>query len=498
MSQRCILSMRNISKSYPGIQALKDINLNIQEGEIHALVGENGAGKSTLIKIISGAIRADRGEIIFNDRQYTEMTPRFSADLGIHVIYQEFNLIPNLSVAENIFLGEKFSKGIFIDRKLLLVKTQEILDRMKLSIDPEMDVNDLTVAYMQMVEIAKAISRNVKLLIMDEPTAPLTNSEVETLFQLTRKLKAQGVTIIYISHRLQELFEIADRLTVMRDGAILSTMPISEATRELLIKLMVGRDAAAEFPSRSFTPATKETPALEIRNFTGNGVQKVSLAVSKGEILGIAGLVGAGRTELVRMIFGVDPPDSGSIFIDGQKVTIKSPRQAVKLGMALVLEDRKRHGVILEFPIIWNVTLAILQQLSNGLLRDQKQEVRCAENQKKSLNIKTPSLFQEVKNLSGGNQQKVVLAKWLASNCKILILDEPTRGVDVGAKWELYNIMNNLVSKGIAIIMISSEMEELLGMADRITVLCEGKQMGTIDRREFSREKILQLASGNK
>jgi ribose transport system ATP-binding protein len=494
MDQRCILSMRNISKHYPGVQALKEVNLDIREGEVHALIGENGAGKSTLIKIISGAVWADRGEIVFNGEGYTEMTPRLSADLGIHVIYQEFNLIPNLSVAENIFLGEKFVKGIFINRKLLLDKAQAILDRMKLSIDPNMDINDLTVAYMQMVEIAKAVSRNVKLLIMDEPTAPLSNAEVEMLFQLVRNLKAQGVTIIYISHRLQELFEISDRLTVMRDGAVVVTMATSEATREYLIKLMVGRDAAAEFPTRTFTAGT---PALEIRDLTGNGVQNISLAVNKGEILGIAGLVGAGRTELVRMIFGADLPDSGSIFINAREASIKSPRQAVKLGMALVSEDRKRHGAILEFPVIWNITLAILRELSNGLLRDQKQEESCAENQKRMLNIKTPSLFQEVKNLSGGNQQKVVLAKWLASKCKILILDEPTRGIDVGAKWELYNIMNDLAARGIAIIMISSEMEELLGMADRITVLCEGKQTGMLDRRDFSRERILQMASGN-
>jgi ribose transport system ATP-binding protein len=494
MAQRCLLSIKNISKRYPGVQALKDVSLDIYEGEIHALVGENGAGKSTLIKVISGAILPDSGSLCFNDIHYTEMTPRLSSSLGIHMIYQEFNLIPNLSVAENMYIGEEFVKGGIIDQRTLLRKAKEVLDRMKLDIDPSREITALSVAYMQMVEIAKAISRNVRLLIMDEPTAPLSNTEVATLFNLVRRLKQEGVTVIYITHRLQELFEISDRLTVMRDGSIVKTLETSGASTSELIRLMVGREASAEFPKRNSSP--RERVMLEVRDFSGNGVRHASFQVREGEILGLAGLVGAGRTELVRMIFGADPPESGVLLINGKEVTIKNPRHAVKMGMGLVPEDRKQHGAILGFPILWNVTLPILKDLSMGLLQNTAKEKDCAENQQKRLNIKTPTLSQEVMNLSGGNQQKVVLAKWLASGCRILILDEPTRGVDVGAKYEIYTIMNDLADHGIAIVMISSEMDELLGLADRITVLCEGTQTGSLNHEDFSREKVLQLASG--
>jgi ribose transport system ATP-binding protein len=494
--KRLVLSLKDISKNYPGVQALKMVGLDICEGEVHALVGENGAGKSTLIKIISGAIQPDNGYFIFDNREYREMTPSLSMRLGIQVIYQEFNLVPNLSVAENIFMGEQFVKSGIIDRKTLRNRTQLILDRIKLKINPDIDITELSVAYMQMVEIAKAVSRDVKLLIMDEPTAPLTNDEVETLFNLIRDLKSQGITIIYITHRLQELFEISDRLTVMRDGSIVTSMETKDATREKLISLMVGREAAEEFPARMVK--SLEKTALEVRNLKGNGIRGVSFAVKEGEILGIAGLVGSGRTELVRMIFGADPKEDGLMLLGGREVKIRSPAHAVKFGMGFVPEDRKQHGAILSFPIQWNVTLAVLKDLCNGVLRNNDKEKDCTENQKNILNIKTPNLLQEVSNLSGGNQQKVVLAKWLACDCKVLILDEPTRGIDVGAKLEIYNIMNKLAAKGIAVVMISSEMDELLGMADRIVVLCEGNQMGVLDRNDFSREKILQLASGNK
>jgi ABC-type sugar transport system ATPase subunit len=491
-----LLSLKNISKSYPGVQALKEVSLDILQGEVHALAGENGAGKSTLIKVIAGAIRPDSGVFTFNEKDYTGMTPALAAHLGIQVIYQEFNLIPNLSVAENIFMGEKFIKNGVIDRKTLWQKTQAVLDRINLHVSPDVDIGDLSVAYMQMVEIAKAISRDVKLLIMDEPTAPLTNDEVDTLFSLIRELKNQGITIIYITHRLQELFEISGRLTVMRDGAIIKTMETIDTARGNIIKLMVGREAAAEFPARTAKPGAE--PVLEVQELRGNGVKGASFAVMKGEILGIAGLVGAGRTELVRLIFGADPREGGEILLEGRNAGIKNPAQAVKLGIGLVPEDRKQHGAILSFPIQWNITLAILKELCNGILRRNNKEQDCASNQKSRLNIKTPNLMQEVNSLSGGNQQKVVLAKWLAAQCKVLILDEPTRGIDVGAKLEIYNIMNNLAARGIGIIMISSEMDELLGMTDRITVLCEGEQTGFLERNDFSREKVLLLASGNK
>jgi ribose transport system ATP-binding protein len=495
MSRPCLLSLKNISKGYPGVQALKNVSLDVYKGEVLALVGENGAGKSTLIKIISGAIEPDGGVLVFNDIQYTAMTPHLSTSLKIQMIYQEFNLIPSLSVAENMFIGEEFRKAGLIDRKTLVRKAREILDKMRLAIDPNRLVTDLSVAQMQLVEIAKAISRDVKLLIMDEPTAALSNTEVDILFALVRSLKAQGVTMIYISHRLPELFEISDRVTVMRDGQVVATLETRQASSQELIRLMVGREASAEFPGRHCAP--RERVLFEARNISGNGVHNISFQVREGEIVGIAGLVGAGRTELVRMIFGADPMDGGTILIDGQEVRIKNPQGAVKRGMGFVPEDRKQHGAILEFSILWNITLTILQSLSAGLLQSKEKERSCASEQKDALNIKTPNLLQEVKNLSGGNQQKVVLAKMLASNCKILILDEPTRGVDVGAKLEIYHIMNDLAAKGIAIIMISSEMDELLGMADRMIVLCEGRHTGSLDRQDFSRERVLQFASGN-
>jgi ribose transport system ATP-binding protein len=495
MPQPCLLSLENISKRYPGVQALDAVNLVINKGEVHALVGENGAGKSTLIKVISGAIEPDEGAMVFDGVMYEAMTPRLSTSLGIHMIYQEFNLIPNLSVADNIFIGEQFVKNGLVDQKTLLSKSREILQKMGIALDPAIEVTELSVAYMQLVEIAKAISRNVKLLIMDEPTAPLSNTEVAVLFRLIHDLKTQGVTIVYISHRMPEIFEISDRVTIMRDGRIVKTLVTGETNTNELIKLMVGREAAAEFPARDFSP--QDTAVLEVRNLTGNGVKNISFSVHAGEILGLAGLVGAGRTELVRMIFGADPLESGTIRINGRDVTIKNPMHAVSLGIGLVPEDRKQHGAILEFPLHWNITLTILKKLSRGLLQRREKEQSCAEEQRVKLNIKTPGIFQEVKNLSGGNQQKVVLAKWLAGDCGILILDEPTRGVDVGAKWEIYTIMNQLAGRGIAIVMISSEMEEILGMADRITVLCEGRQTGNLERNEFNPEKVLKLASGN-
>jgi ABC-type sugar transport system ATPase subunit len=318
---------------------------------------------------------------------------------------------------------------------------------------------------------------------------------VETLFSLVRSLKDQGVTVIYISHRLPEIFQISDRVTVMRDGNMVATLETADANSAELIRLMVGREASSEFPQRDFAP--KEKIRFEARDVSGNGVRNISFHVREGEILGLAGLVGAGRTELVRMLFGADPLEGGALLIDGKEVRITSPKRAVELGIGFVPEDRKQHGAILEFPIQWNVTLTILKSLSQGLLQSQKKENLCADKQREALDIKTPNLFQQVKNLSGGNQQKVVLAKWLAGDCTILILDEPTRGVDVGAKMEIYTIMNDLARRGIAIIMISSEMDELLGMADRLTVLCEGRQTGNLKKPEFSRERVLQLASGN-
>lgn len=494
MSDHCILSIKNLSKYYPGVQALDDVSIDFYEGEVHALIGENGAGKSTLIKMISGAAKPDGGVITFHGKNYEEMSPHLSKALGIEVIYQEFNLIPTLSVAENVFMGDEIKVNGMIDRKTLIEKTKSIFQSMKTNIDPMALVEDLPIAYMQLVEIAKSISRQVKVLIMDEPTAPLSNSEVEILFQLVRELKNKGVTIIYISHRLPELFEISDRLTVMRDGKKIITLNTAETTKKELIKYMVGREITETCPRREFKPGEV---ILEVKNITGNGVKDIFFKVRKGEIFGLGGLVGAGRTELVRLLFGADKLENGEIWLEERKVRIQDPRQAVKLGFGLVPEDRKQHGAIQELSIRWNITLPILQKLSRLGVINRKKEDDCVTKHKDVLEIKTPSVDQAVKNLSGGNQQKVVLSKWMASQSKILIFDEPTRGVDVGAKQEIYKFMNNLARQGIAIIMISSEMEELLGMSDRILVLCEGRVMGELQKEEFSQENVLSLASGN-
>ena len=486
------LELKGITKKYPGVVALNQVSLGLKKGEIHALMGENGAGKSTLIKVISGAITPDEGEIIVGGQSYKAMTPALSKKLGIEVIYQEFNLIPNLSVAENMFMGDFIGNKITVNFAAMEKKAAEIFKMMQIDINPKTIVKNLSVAYMQMVEIAKALVKNVKILIMDEPTAPLTSNEVDILLGLVERLKKDGVTIIYVSHRMEEIFRIADRISKFRDGEWISTHKIDGISRHDLVCAMVGREMTETYPIRKNNIG--ET-VLEVQHLTGRGARDINFTLHKGEILGLAGLVGAGRTETARMIFGADPMESGKILVKGKEVKIKSPKDAVDHGICLVPEDRKQQGVILSMSIRDNITLPIIKKISKFGVVDTKTENQILQKHKDDLKIKTPSFAQKAGNLSGGNQQKVVLSKWLASDAEILIFDEPTRGIDVGAKQEIYFLMNELAEAGKAILMISSEMEELMGMSDRIIVLYEGRQTGEVSRESFSQEIIMEKAS---
>ncbi|MCQ5128370.1 sugar ABC transporter ATP-binding protein [Butyricicoccus faecihominis] len=491
---RTILELKHIRKEFPGVIALDDISLQFEQGEVHALVGENGAGKSTLIKVLSGAHAPTSGEVCLEGKTYHKLTPQLSQSLGFGVIYQEFTLVPYLAVYENIFLGSELHHGIVIDKRAMIQKARELLDMLGVSIDPEMSVKELSVASMQLVEIAKAVRQNVRFLIMDEPTAPLVQDEVEVLLALVKRLKERGVTIIYISHRLEEVFRISDRVTVLRDGTHVATRQTSEIDRRQLISLMVGRDLSDQFPAHSANPAAA---VLQIRKLRTAYLQDIDLEVRSGEILGIAGLIGAGRTELARAVFGADPIISGQLLLNGKEIYIRSPKDAIQNGIALVTEDRKQQGLVLGQSIRENVTLACLKMIcscKNVVIRD-KAERKVVDEYIEKLSIKTPGPEQLVRNLSGGNQQKVVLAKWLATEPKVLILDEPTRGIDVGAKQEIYKLMNRLLESGIALVMISSEMPELLGMSDRIVVMHEGSLTGEFLRGEATQDKILECAS---
>ena len=488
-----VLSLTNITKQYPGVLALDKVSLDFVEGEVHALLGENGAGKSTLIKVVAGAIEPDGGGIRIAGQEFSKMTPHLARSLGVEVIYQEFNLVPSLSVAENIFLGDKTGRGILVDRKVMVQRARAVFRQFDIDIDPYALVRDLPSAQQQIVEIAKAVSKNVRILIMDEPTAPLTVSEVDSMFEIVRQLKARGVTILYISHRLEEIFRIADRVSVLRDGRYIATRATAATSRQELISLMVGRELKESYPARTVAP---REVALEVRQLSGAGDADISFSVRKGEILGLSGLVGAGRTELARVIFGAEPAESGEILLEGKPVQIHSPQDAINLGIGLIPEDRKTQGVFLDMDIKWNISFTQVRQLSRYAVVDGRRELTLAEKFRDLLRIKTPSLDQQVKNLSGGNQQKVVLAKSLAAQSKVLIFDEPTRGIDVGAKQEIYSLMCALADAGLAIIMISSDMEELLGMSDRVIVLCEGRIAGEVPRADFSQNLILDLASG--
>lgn len=490
-----ILEIRNLTKTYPGVIALNDLSLSVRRGECHAIIGENGAGKSTLIKSIAGAIEPDKGTVVFEGKEYTSLDPTLAKEIGIGVIYQEFALCPALSAAENIFLGERLTSGAFQNREKMNQKAQEILDQFRVDgLKATMKVRDLSTAYQQLVEIAKTIARESKLIIMDEPTAPLTEREVEVLFRIIHKLKAEGITIIYISHRLDELYEVSDRVTVMRDGCYIMTTDTKDVSKDKLIAAMVGRELKKNFEARA---VKTEEILLETKNLGGNGVQPFSIQLHKGEVLGFAGLVGAGRTEYAQLIFGAAEKECGEVYLNGERALIRSPQDAVKYGIGMVPEDRKLCGALLRMSISDNIVVSILKRISNRFsFVDKNQEKEIAAEQMQALQIKAPSANTQVNNLSGGNQQKVVLAKWLANDSSVLILDEPTRGIDVAAKQEIYKLINELAAQGKGIIVISSDMEEIIGIADRILILYEGRLSGELSREEFTQEQILKFASG--
>ncbi len=491
--------MENVNKSFPGVQALKDVYFELNRGEVHALVGENGAGKSTLMKILVGAYRKDSGRIIYKGKEVDIPNPRVAQEMGISMVFQELNLMPHLTVAQNIFIGREPKRKkipIFLDDDEINKRTKELLNMLHLKVEPNAKVSNLSVGKQQMVEIAKALSFNSEVIIFDEPTAALSEAETEELFSVIRKLKSQGIGIIYISHRLEELKEIADRVTVMRDGQYIGTDYMKNLTIEKIISMMVGREIYETLREKEVEENAEVV--LEVRNLKrGKVFKNISFSLRKGEILGFAGLIGAGRTEVARAIFGADPIDSGEIYVKGKRVSIKNPWDAINHGIAYLSEDRKRYGLMPDLDVKSNIILPSMKDFLRtlGFVDDRKAENVSSEYVQK-LKIRTPSVRQKVKNLSGGNQQKVVLAKWLATKPKILILDEPTRGVDVGAKVAIYQLINRLAQEGYGIILISSEMPEIIGMSDRILVMHEGRIVGTISRREATQEKILSMALG--
>jgi ribose transport system ATP-binding protein len=491
-----VFDARGIGKSFPGVQALSGVDFTVRRGEVHALLGENGAGKSTLIKILSGVYQKDAGEMTFAGRPFAPSDPREAQAAGIAVIYQEFNLVPNMTIAENIFLGDEPGRGKspFVDWATMTARTRELLAQLDLRLDPHQRVQSLGVAQQQLVEVAKALHRQVDLLVMDEPTAALTLREIDHLFAVIARLKRSGVAIVYISHRLEEIYRIADRVTVLRDGRWVGTLAVADCTRDRLIAMMVGRRLENQFPKQTI-PIGDEV--LRVEGLRRDGVfADVSFAVRAGEIVGLAGLMGSGRTEVARAIFGADPLDAGQIFVHGEPVTIQGPRDAMRLGIALLTEDRKQQGLILPLSVRDNTSVTVLGRLLRGPFIDRGAERDLVQRYVTSLAIKTPSLAQPVAYLSGGTQQKVVLSKWLATRPAVLIFDEPTRGIDVGAKVEIYRLMGDLAQQGVAILMISSELPEILGLSDRILVLHQGRLVADIAREEADQETILRYATG--
>ena len=494
MSEEYVLELEHIRKEYPGVVALKDVTLQLRRGEVLGLIGENGAGKSTLIKCCSGAVIPTSGKIKINGKEYDRMTPQLAAENGIAIIYQEFNNVGELSAAENLFLGRPIRNGIMIDRKAMEREAQKAFDQLRIKINPAELVKNLSVGYQQMIEIAKAIQQNAQVLIMDEPSAPLTTNEVENMFKVVELLREKGVSIIYISHRLEEIFRLSDRIEVIRDGEYVTTLITPQATVDELIKLMVGREMTQKYPERKDC-IDKSKVVLELQNVCGNGDRDMNLKIHAGEVLGLGGLVGAGRTELAEVIFGSKKKESGKMFLNGTEINPKSPREAINLGIALVPEDRKRHGALLTNSIKNNINMPIYERISKASVINSRVEKDTAEKYRKDIQIKCPTINMPVKNLSGGNQQKVILGKWLAADSQLIIFDEPTRGIDVGAKYEIYKLINELVESGRSVLMISSEMEELIGMSDRIIVLAEGEMTGELQKEEFNADTIMAYAS---
>lgn len=487
-----ILSLRDIVKLYPGVIALNKVSIDFYPGEVHALVGENGAGKSTFIKTITGAHAPDGGTIVVDGENYSAMTPALAKKHGIECIYQEFNLIDVLSAAENICYGEHLGK--LVDHSKMNEIAQAMFDDFGVDINPNTLVRDLTPGHMQIVEIAKAVSRKARVLILDEPTAPLSVAEVEILFRIINKLRADGVAIIFISHRLDEVFELSDRVSVLRDGEYITTLITKDTNRAELIRYMVGREMTQTFPERH---AQIGEVALEVKNLTGNGVKNISFKAHCGEVLGISGLVGAGRTEIMKVIYGAEKKQWGEVYVHGKLADIHSPADAMhKYGLCLIPEDRKREGCFLSETISWNLVYNVMKKISHLGVVDRKKEAEIADYYGKSMRIKAPDLkTTKVLTLSGGNQQKVVVGKALATESDIIIFDEPTRGIDVGAKYEIYELINGLCEEGKCIVMVTSDMEELLGMSDRIIVFGERCLAGELTKEEFSQERILDLAS---
>ncbi|MBM3500669.1 MAG: sugar ABC transporter ATP-binding protein [Armatimonadetes bacterium] len=501
MSETALLRMEGICKSFPGVRALHEVSFELRRGEVHALVGENGAGKSTLIKILAGAQERDAGTILVEDDVAHLRTPQAAIEAGISVIYQEFNLVPHLSVAENIYLGREPRHWFLVDFGTLRRGARALLDRLGASFSEAALVSGLSVAEQQMVEIAKALSVESKVLVMDEPSATLTDHELTALFEQIRRLKREGVSIIYISHRLEEVFEIADRVTVLRDGEVVGTAPVEELDSQKIIRMMVGRDLEGQEARSSGVAELGRTEErqelLKVEGLSrGEKVKGISFTLHRGEILGVAGLVGAGRTELVRTLFGADPATGGTIHLEGKLVRPRSPAQAIALGIGLVPEDRKLQGLVLGLTVANNVTLANLGAVSTAGAISGGRERQVAGGYVERLDIATPGVHQISRNLSGGNQQKLVLAKWLFAQSKVLIFDEPTRGIDVGAKQEIYRIMHDVADAGAGVIMISSELPEILRMSDRILVMHEGEVAGFLDAEEATPEKIMTLATG--
>ncbi|MCO6451527.1 MAG: sugar ABC transporter ATP-binding protein [Caldilineales bacterium] len=500
--------MEHVSKSFPGVQALDDVNLYVDAGEVLGLIGQNGAGKSTLMKILSGVYGVDQGAIYLEGEPTLIRDPHHAQTLGISIIYQELNLMPNLTVMENIFIGREPGSSLFYSRKQAQQQAQTILDRLNLNIHPTEIVRDLSVAEQQMVEIAKSISRQVKVLILDEPTSALSESEVDTLFGVIQELKLNNIGIIFISHRLEEVLHLCDRVTVLRDGRHVGDLEVRGATKDDLIRMMVGRSLETYFhqddPEVSRAIASSEDIVLEVRNLSRKGaaqnptaevLHNVSIGLRQGEILGLAGLIGAGRTELARCIFGADSFESGEIFLEGKPVTIRSPQDAISLGIGLLPEDRKEQGLILTMAVRQNMSLVNLDAFTRLGLVGEREEGRTVQDYIDRFQIRTPGMDRRVVNLSGGNQQKVVISKWLMVSPKILIMDEPTRGIDVGAKSEIYDLMHQLAARGISIIMISSEFPELLAMCDRIVCMTEGRVTETLAHDEATLEKIMHACT---
>ena len=494
-THRAFVEMRGIVVQFPGVRALNGVSLDVHAGELHVLLGENGAGKSTLIKVLSGVRAPDSGEVYVDGRTVRLRHPRDAQALGINAIHQELNLAPDLSVAENIFLGREpmlvRALGI-VDRHALVRQARQILASLDLRVPPDAKVKDLGVAGQQMVEIAKALSLESRLLVMDEPTSALTSREIDRLFATVRELKRRGVAIVYISHRLDDVKALGDRATILRDGALVGTVSVADTPIDELIRLMVGRDLKDKFPKATVDPGGD---ALRVEHLTRAGVlHDVSFHVRRGEIVGLAGLVGAKRTETARAIFGADPLDGGRILVHGTPVTIRSPRDAVRLRMALIPEDRKRQGILAAMSVRENITLSSLPRFAHAGVVDIRAERADARRYATSLRVAAPDLERPVVHLSGGNQQKIVIAKWLSTDADVLLFDEPTRGIDVGAKVEVYQLMGELVRRGAAILMISSELPEILGMSDRILVMRDGRIVGAFDRRDATEERILECA----